>query len=431
MHKLFLTCLFACFITTVIKAQQNLIYVKLDTWARDERFDKMINPLAFYFTENDTIFSYDVENLKEPKPTRIIKPEGYKSYAYGYLFYTGVTNSVNPGMMNLLLTDVKEKQPRLFIDRNNNFDFTDDGESVLLPPAFNTKDSVIITLNRLDKTEAGIAVQLSRINFVGNRYAYKDMLNEYYEFFYKDRKFVGIDYSLREQRYVVRSGVFKTETDSFQIALLDVNSNGLYSDMDTDRVIIANLNDSVFDSRNDLHAFTLSKNKADQYIERNGEQYEIIHIDAAGKYMTLKRADETQQFDKIPAGKKIPKFSFTDWEGKKRKIKKFKRKEVFIYYTGTSAKNFSNDTITLREIVNKHGSKIAVICFLDVNKSYELKIFGMYSNLNWIAAFKDKYVIKELKLRGLPSSLWVEKKRRVKKYNITPQQLLAELSQHK
>jgi hypothetical protein len=70
---------------------------------------------------------------------------------------------------------------------------------------------------------------------------------------------------------------------------------------------------------------------------------------------------------------------------------------------------------------------VKVIGFIDVNKSYELKIFGGYSYLNWIAAYKNKYVTRDLQIRGIPSGLWLGKRRKVKAYNMTPQLLLEEL----
>ncbi len=410
-----------------IIAQNNLVHVSLDTWAKDERFDRMINPIAFYYTSGDTILSYDVENLKDPIPIIIKRPANYKTYAYGYTHFSGVPNPINPGMVCLLLTNVQDRNPKLYMDRNNNFDFTDDGIPENVPPAYLMKDSSVVELSRIDKPGAAIAIQLSRINFI-NKYAYKNMLNEYYEFYFANRKFVGIDYSLREQRFVVRAGLFKTETDSFRIALMDVNSNGFYNDKDTDKIIIANYVDSVFDSRDELHAFVISDNKSNQYIERNGEQYQILQIDPSGKFMVFNKADSTTLLDKIPVGRKVPKFKFVDWEGKKYRIKQFKRKEVFIYFTNPQLVSFKNDTIILRKLAEQFNGKLTVVAFIDVNKSYELKIFGTYANLNWIAAFKDKYVLQDLKLRGQPSSLWLGKRRKVKRYNITPTELFNEYS---
>lgn len=407
---------------TTLLAQQTLVHVSLNTWARNERFDKMINPIAFYYTQGDTIRPNELDEQHESEFIRIIRPAGYTSYAYGYVYFKGSTDTRNPGMVALLQVDV-DRNPALYVDHNNNYDFTDDGPAIPLPRHWHFSDTALIELKRKDHPDASLALQLSRINFM-NKYAYKNLLEEYYSIGSGGRKFVGIENCFREQRYNTRSGIFATNTDTFRIALCDVNGNGFYNDKDTDRLVLANQNDSVFDASDELHSFALSKHKADQYIERNGMQYEILQIDPAGKYMVLKQADSSQQFDKWAPGKKVKKFKFYDWEGKKHKISRFKKKEVFIYYTGTQSRNFKEDTIILRQIMNRFSKFIQVIVFLDVQKSYELTIFGAYSNLNWIAAFKDKYTIQELKLKGLPSSILMGKKRRVKQYNLTPADVL-------
>lgn len=411
-----------------VYAQQGLVHVALTDFVKDERFDKMINPIAFYETKGDTILATDPEDIRPPQTILISRPEGFLNYAYGFVYFKGSPDKLNPGMMALLLVDYTEKQPRLFADHNGNYDFTDDGDALLLPGPWRFKDSAVLALRRSDRPDAGINILLTRINFM-NKYAYRDMLEEYYETSAGMRKFIGIENCFREQRYVTRSGVFANEGDTFRMALCDINGNGLYHDKDTDRLIIAGMQDSVFDTRDELHAFTLSDKKPDQYVERNGIQYEILRIDPAGRYINLRKSESSQQFDKIPAGKKVPRFSFYDWDGKKYKINRFRKKEVFIYYTGLYNKNFKQDTLLLREISHRFGDRIQIIVFLDVKKSYELKIFGTYSNLNWIAAFKDKYAIQAIKLRGLPSGLWLGKKRKVKAYNITPQQLLEYLNQ--
>jgi hypothetical protein len=410
----------------VCKAQtSDLIFVKLDQWAKHDQFEKLVATMPFFLISTDTIETMDFENLREAKKIRITKPEGFRTYAYGYIFFNGVPNPQNPGYVSVLMVNLADRNPQLFVDYNNNYNFTDDGESIKVPMPFNRKDTSTIVLSRSDNPNAQIAIQLSRMNFL-NKYEYKKLLNEYYEIYYKNRTFAGIEYCFREQRFVSRSGIVRLADDSFRIALYDANSNGLYNDIDTDRIITANYPDTIFDTKDDLRGMTIPKKKEDLIIEKNGLQFEILQIDPAGQYMTLK-ALPVQNSGRLVPGKKAPSFTYVDWEGKKNKLKKLKKYNVYIYYSGPYAKNFAADTATLRIIADEFKDCVKVIGFIDMNKSYELRIFGTYSNLNWIAAFKDKYVTRQLQIRGVPSSLWLGKKRKVKQYNLTPQQMLEEL----
>lgn len=425
-NKYFLVCWF-CIAQLFAQAQSDeLIYVKLDEWAKDERFDKLQIVTPFFMLENDTIETLDFENMRTPQKIRVNKPQGFNSYAYGFLFFRGIPNKQNEGYVTVLMVDLSERVPKLFIDRNNNYDFTDDEPAMNIPTPFNRKQSVTVELARADNPKATVAIRLSRMDF-SNKYSYKTLLNEYYEIYYKDRKFAGIEYCFREQRLNARQGIVRLADDSFRIALLDENVNGLYNETEADKILTANYIDTVFESKDVLRSMLIPKNREEWKIEKNGKVLELISIDPAGQYLTLHEIKDTSNLNRLPIGKKAPNISYIDWQSTKHKLRKLKRYNVFIYYTGPNAKNFSADTATLRTIATEFGNTVKVIGFIDVNKSYELKIFGGYSNLNWTAAYKNKYVAQDLKIRGIPSSLWLGKRRRVKQYNLTPQQFLEEL----
>jgi hypothetical protein len=421
-----LLILFSLYGLLAMAQSEELIYVKLDSWAKNEKFDKtqIVNP--FYLVQNDTIETMDFENMREPKKMHIVKPDGFKSYAYGYLFFRGIPNAQNDGFVNLLMVDLAERVPKLFVDRNNNYNFTDDGPAINIPMPFNRKEAVTIELARTDDPKAAIAIKLSRMDF-SNKYSYKNLLNEYYEIYYKNRKFAGIEYCFREQRLNAREGIVRLKDDSFRIALQDENSNGLYNEVEIDKVITANYPDTVFDSKDELRSMFISKTRADWQFEKNGKLFEIVQMDPAGHYLTLREIQDSLSANRLAVGKKAPNFTYIDWHGNTLKLKKLRKYNVYIYYTGPNAKNFSIDTAILRIIANEFNDCVKVIGFIDVNKSYELKIFGSYSNLNWTAAYKSKYVTQDLKIRGIPSSLWLGKRRKVKQYNLTPQQFLEEL----
>jgi hypothetical protein len=417
LNKFILFFVFVSLGRIVTAQSEELIYVKLDEWAKDERFEKLQIVTPFYIVQDDTIETLDFENMRESQKMHIIKPAGFNSYAYGFLFFRGIPNKQNDGYVNLLMVDLSQKVPKLFVDRNNNYDFTDDGPAINVPMPFNRKEAVTIELARADDSKAAIAIRLSRMDF-SNKYSYRTLLNEYYEIYYKNRKFAGIEYCFREQRLNTRQGMVRLQDDSFRIALQDENNNGWYNEPGSDKILTANYMDTVFESKDELRSMLIPKNKADWRIEKNGRVFELVEIDAAGHYVILREIRDSSN-NRLQAGKKAPNITYIDWHGNTL--------NVYIYYTGPNARNFSADTATLRTIATEFHDCVKVIGFIDVNKSYELKIFGGYSDLNWTAAYKNKYVTHQLMIRGIPSSLWLGKRRRVKQYNLTPQQFLEEL----
>lgn len=407
-----------------LMAQNDVITVNLDTWGKDDRFHKYENTLALFKVQGDTIKSLDFEDLRPSVNIIIKKPTGYKNYAYGFLFFTGSNNYKNQGYVTVLVGDYNTVNPTMWVDVNQNFDFTDD-EKIVMPYYY--QKGIEITLPNAQNNAGGNKVLLTRTMLFGklDLRKYKD---EYYQYYYKDRTFVGLDFTYREQRYLAKTGIVKLNDDSFRIALHDGNSNGRFNDKDTDRVIVINYNDSIYDTTNDLFASKLSGNVKNNYFEKNGKIFEIVEADASGTFIKIKPSNSDMLFGKIAEGKKIPKVSITTHRGEKKNLKKLRKHQVFMYFTSLTSKNFEKDTATLRKIAAIDSCHIRVILFLYTNKSYTVRIYGSQSKANYTVALGHKILNKKLGIRGLPQTLLVGKRRKVTKYGITPEEYLNQLS---
>ena len=411
------------FKTFGLLGQNDVITVNLDTWGKDDRFHKYENTLALFKVQGDTIKSLDFEDLRPAVDIIIKKPQGYRNYAYGYLFFTGSSNLLNPGFVTVLVADYNTVAATLWVDNNQNFDFTDDEKRTL--PYFSNKG---IEIEIGDDKNGKNRITLTRTMLFGklDLRKYKD---EYYNYYYKDRTFIGLDYTYREQRYLAKSGIVKLNDDSFRIALHDGNSNGRFNDNDTDRLIVINYNDSIFDTTNDLFSSKLSSDKKNNYFEKNGKIFEIIEADPLGNYVKIKLSNSDLLFGKIAVGKKIPKVNITTHRGEKKNLKKLRKHQVFMYFTSLTSKNFEKDTAILRKIAAIDSCSIRVIMFLYANKSYTVRIFGSQSKANYTIALGHKILNKKLGIRGLPQTLLVGKRRKVIKYGITPEEYLKTLTQ--
>ncbi len=414
MNKILIS-IFCCFTWQLLKAQQEYT-VATNLLGKDDRFDKYQITMPLFWLQGDTIKTLMFENLKKAKEISIKKPDGYANYAYGFLFFTGKKDALNPGYTSVLVAGPHTKHPHVFIDKNHNYDFTDDEKYTL--PYYYEEGKLLEIKN--DRNSAGsIQILLTKNNLFG-KYDFKKQIDDYYNFFYTDRKFIGTEHCYREQRYIIKYGIAKIGNDSFKIGLYDGNSNGTYNDVDTDKVIIINYNDSVFDTNNDLYCTKISKNKNQMYFEKNGHVFEILEIDEAGRFINFKFGSTNMLFGKIKVGKKIKKFEYTCADGTKMKIKKLRKSNVYMYFTSESAQKFTQDTSLIRLIAQADSTHLKVILFLYINKSYELRIYGTQSKANYIVALGNKEISKQLGIRGLPQSLWIGKRRKVKAYGISP-----------
>ncbi|MFZ4798495.1 MAG: hypothetical protein ACOYMA_13440 [Bacteroidia bacterium] len=398
--------------------------IKLNSWGKDDRFHKYENTLALFKVQGDTIQSMDFEDLKPAIPIIIKKPKGFKNYAYGYLFFTGSSNSKNEGFVTVLVGDYNTQNPTIWVDNNQNFDFTDD-EKQLLPYYY--QKGIEIELDNSTIKGGKNRILLTRTMLFG-KLELRKQKDDYYKYYYKDRAFIGLDLTYREQRYLAKSGIVKLDGDSFRIALHDGNSNGKYNDADTDRIVVINYNDSIFDITNDLFSSKLSKVKKNNYFEKNGKIFEILEVDPAGNFVVIKLSNSDLLFGKIAIGKKIPKVNITTHKGEKKNLKKLNHHQVFMYFTSLTSKNFEKDTAILRKIAAIDSCSIRVIMFLYTNKSYTVRIFGSQSKANYTVALGHKLINKKLGIRGLPQTLLIGKHRKVIKYGLSPEEFLSNIA---
>jgi hypothetical protein len=396
------------------------IKIELNEYAKDERFHKFQITLALFMAQGDTIKSMDFENLRPEKNIIIKKPGGYNYYAYGYLFFTGSTNKDNPGYVTVLVCNPFHKHPHMFVDYNQNFDFTDDPRFTL--PYFD-EDPIEFELANSSNNQARIKIQLTR-NILFGKADFKNYMDEYYAYTYKGRKFVGIEYTYREQRFLARSGLVKLESDSFRIALYDANSNGKYNDADTDRVVFVNYNDTIFDATNPLSYMLISRKSSENYFEKNGNVFQLVFADVLGKSIIIKPSLTGTGLGRIKTGKKVPNIKLNFATGEKRKLRYFRRKEIYIYFAGPNTKNFDFDTMLLRQIAALDTNKLKVICVLYTRKSYDLSIFQDQAKPNYYVANGTRALSQKLGIRSLPQSLFLGKRRRVKQYGLKPNEFL-------
>lgn len=417
-----IVCLLLLLVCGLKPYAQNLVTVKLDAYGRDDRFERFNLNMALFDLPGDTMLTWDYEGLTEARQRQVKKPNGFSAYAYGFLFFAAHQNTDNPGYLPVLVGNPYHKNPTLFADLNGNYDFTDDAFERELPWR---GDSTVIDFC-IPGTDVCSRVKFSR-HTVDGKFAYKELMNEFYAVNYPNRKFIGMEHCYREQHYQTKYGVLNIGGEACLVGLYDGNNDGIYNEADSDRFVMANLSDTVFYPFDELYSSLISHKAGKCFVDKNGKQFEWVSASPDGSSLQLRVLDQTNNANQIKVGKKLPRFKYITWKGERNKIAKLRRYELFIYFGSPQSPGFKEDTAALRILAHKYADRLKVIGFIEVNKSYELSIFGQYSYLNWILAFKDKELNKNLGIRGLPSSIYTKKRRKVVAYNLSPKALLEQL----
>ena len=95
---------------------------------------------------------------------------------------------------------------------------------------------------------------------------------------------VGIDYWLADKRKNYRVVNSWLNGKAIKVGLYDYNCNGLFNDLGQDRILIGNFEEDIISDKLEKGAIEYSEKVQ---IPIAGEIYEVVEIEATGKYLKL------------------------------------------------------------------------------------------------------------------------------------------------
>jgi len=288
--KIIVLCIIAILILSQIQAQQN------DTIF----FNKIYKPVGgddafripLYKFLKDTIFYRD-------KPYKIKIPNGIDTseLVFGFNYFTGWENMPIPKVPVFLISGFKDFKSKIYVDYNQNLDFSDDGVPLLLN---GLNDSITIKLPNQTNHKA-----LFNINI---KYAqYKDIEeHDRVEKFYKNHKngkgneLINSRFWLSGKRFDCLLTNVKLNGDSILIGIRDYTCNGFYNDK-RDRIMIGNYSTGFISDLLSKGGYIYEDTTV---IKIKDRFYEVVDIEKTGNYIVLKptklRSNKLEIDDIIP-----------------------------------------------------------------------------------------------------------------------------------
>lgn len=398
--------------------------IALNSKVEDDKLKKTqaIIPVYKYTGLNiEPYNNFGAESSKNTKWIGIKKmPEMNNCFdtAYSFIYFSGADTKENSGYLLAIIGNynrINRQTVQFFIDKNNNLDFTDDGNPYLMPYS---KDSVIINLQNTKAPGSDYEVKLSRIVF-GKNLAYKDLLNDHYQKHSGKKIFTKMNNCYREQRYNLCSADFKSLTDSFTVGIKDMNVNALYNDYGTDMIYIGPYKKDIISE--DLIEYKKGKNKTT--FEWNEKKFYITAIDPLGKWIDVQEATNKKASKKLKICRKVPKISFVNEMSIKYSLKQFRRKHIYLYFFNDDLSCLAEDTFYLRKLHNEFGKKIQVIGMNYGDEPRSMRFFQQYYNIPWIIGMSNREINKKFYVENLPKGFWIGKHRRLKGRNYSPKMM--------
>ena len=297
----------------------------------------------------------------------------------------------------------------IWTDRNNNNDLTDDGN----PDTMQPHHGVVI---HLDYKPNGYEVFLEHFP-VTEFYTFSRMSEMEILRIKGNRNFYGLQSCFREKRLNVLATSWKSATDSFSLAIKDINCNGRYNDAGIDMVMIGDLH-GEFDN---LQGVVLDK-KGQAYLEWNNAAYALQKIDPDGGWVSLLRKEYAEMKLTLNSGKKIPGFKYcTATKPQKRMhIKKLRGEYIYIYVWRDGAADYIRDSSTLHEISRKDSSILRILALNYGASGRYIFRYNRYFQTRIIQGFSSNKINKKLKIRKIPTGILISPTQRIIAVGVSP-----------
>ncbi len=397
---------------------------------KDDVFEKSQSILPIYRYTSDSIEPYTKFGLEidttRPwyKISKLPNMEGVRDTGYTYIYFAGADNPISKGYLLAMVGNYRRSRRSVFfyIDRNNDFDFTNDGP----PDTIRYRDwSKEILLRNKDIPEATYGIRLSRFKY-GENVRYKNLLTSHYRAHSGSKLFTDINYCYRVQRYNCIAAHYKTATDSFTIGIKDMNVNGIYNESCNDMLYVGQYKSQIASDKLFNLTPTINKNA----FEWNGKKYRFVSIETTGAYVEIEEDPNAVLTNKLETGRKVPNFEYFNVFNAKYELKDYKKQEVYLYFWDKESLS-AEDTLYLGKIHYEFNGRIKLITLNHGDEPKQVRIIFYYDKIKWPMGYSNSEIGSSFFLEDVPRGFYLGQKRKLINDRITPKEMYMHLVENK
>ncbi len=419
----------------LFKLNGNVVQRSLDQVSGDP-FDLKLDTVDYktvqsQLSNNNEAKHKDIVGLKPCKFIRIGLPQKSTEinsneiknsrYYYGYLFNEHRINTIEPlNTLILIETGYTNNRPtKIWIDYNNNFDFSDEEFYNWKYPAQNFR----IPFPE-KKSKSGIKV--GKFPYYKFR-QFSSMQDTAVQMLSNGREFVGSRECLKIVRENIICGEFVSQKDTVLVGIQDVNLNGNFQDLEIDRIVVGS-------SQEDEFSASLSQVISKQIqLVWMGNLYDVEIILAGStsnsSLMELKLTPSNSKKNELSLliDERIPRFRFeylekkktskndkkTEHRNKRKSIRRIKAESKLIYVWSAENDWFIKDSAQLHNWTRLHPNTQLVMLNFGGSSKYLTSYNNRYS-IHAIQGILTSKMVKKLKLQSMPQYFLLDKKNRIK-----------------
>lgn len=397
--------------------------VALNSRAEDADFTKMMMVTNVFALLKDSVANpLDLASAAPGDPTfwkKVISPEMKPSMRRGFAWIFGGTHSDDfaPNHTLILIENPgwTAYQTLIWTDRNHNYNLTDDGP----PDTMRGQMPVVISL---DDKPRGFKVSLE--HFPDAKFPHFVNLNDKaMTRLQGNRMFMGTASSFRERRLNVLAGNWANGSDSFAVALKDVNCNGTYNDDGIDQVMIT---DPGLRFEN-LQAVIIKNEFA--YLEWDHAAFTVSEINSDGTSLKLKRDPNAILKYSLNAGSRLPRFRYctASKPAKRRSVRRLKGKFTYIYIWHDQSPVHIADSAALHALGRLKRPDFQVLSLNYGASGRYIYRYNKRFDTEMLQGFSSNELNRKLKVRKIPTGILVDRRQRILAAGIEPQEVKSRL----
>lgn len=373
--------------------------------------------LPLFFLRGDSVGEFlDLSSATFGESVRyhkIVPPKNLAiNSAYGYFFNHHLENNFSPYHTMFLIenpSQIHRKRTLIWIDRNHDFDFTND-----IPDTLNSGKSAVLALTQ-NKHSLGVEIE----PFPYQQFQqFAKMSQEAILLQQGNRTFVGSRFSLKEIRWNLWSAKVIFDGDTLEIGIKDVNCNGKYNDLGIDKVFVKSASNNIFQAQNSV----IVAKKTELFWMGNSFELKIYDSDLEKVELTKIQSKENEF--SLSVGKKIPRFRFCVAEKPvhKKQIRRIKSQYLFVYVWSADNENFISDSAILHQIQRTIPENFKILMLNHGGSGKYVYRYNKRYETNFLQGFCSPKIAKKLKLQSMPQSFLLDSRHNIIKIGMNAKQ---------
>ncbi len=410
----------------VVNGYSTIAQTALVTRVKTQLYDKFYSIIPSYKCTGNTLECYtDVYAGEVLERFSVTFPDlsGCTDTGYAFVYFGGLERSSCKNYSVIIIGNAQSLLiPKLFIDKNHNLNFTDDGASIDFP--YTTQNIEFDLCNAKDNT-ACLHYTLSRYR-LDNQYKFQKNLDDFFESNAGTKKYLGMNNSFRIQCHNQWGVDVKINNDSFRIVVEDHNMNGIYNEPGIDHIALVPYALEPVSNTTKEGSKVLEKSKDAMVLQHLNESYIVSGITANGQTMTIKYNGKQLRAAEKLGHKRAPRFKFELLAYRKyKKLRSYRGAPVYIFFYDFKTAD-TNTFNMLKQLYDASSGQVKIITLNYGNSPAVVKEFVKQKYYMWNNGLATKKIYDRYRVDQLPMGFYLNKRLRVLKVGLDPKEMLTE-----